>query len=702
MGLQGVLPAGQDDGGATSAALSIHLLGKFSLHVGNHDIELLSRKTKALLGYLALTETQEESRERLIGLFWSEVPEERARASLRQALHEIRNALTPTGFDGFRTDKLAVGLDRSRTRVDLIDALKDAMGGSPHPLLLKQQDLIDGILGEVESSDPAFQTWVLAKRQTIRDQLIRNLEGGLRSQIKITEIGRNIAVAIINLDQTHEEACRYLIRAHVEDGAIGSALKVYKTLWDLLDADYDVEPTQQTQDLIAEIKAALPFSGAPNTPAEHVQADEKPEGIQQRAAPTPGVNVDPLLAAREARLILSVGPFVLSGTDPKRDYLAQGFRRELIACFVRFREWHIRDFTSPPAGAPMQRPRDEFILDASGFETRKALHLVLTLRDGTTGTYLWSESLTLTLENWHQAQQNLVRRIASALNVHVSAERLSRIMSRQVADLKAYDIWLFGQATLLGFDPQRWNNAADLFRQVVQLMPDFAPAFSSLAQLNNSYHIVKPGTPRDANRTMQALAYAQESVRLDPLDSRSQLCLGWSHAMAKHYEQAMIYIPLARGLNDNDPWTLVSAANCYAFCGYDKEAAEIVDTMLQRKETISPLQWAYHTAVRFMIGDYEGCVAAANFAGDLNPNVPGWKAAALYHLGRKEQATAELEHLFDVVRARWSVPDPATPAAMTRWFLHLFPIAMPESWERLRAGIAGAGAPADGLFHHQW
>jgi hypothetical protein len=164
----------------------------------------------------------------------------------------------------------------------------------------------------------------------------------------------------------------------------------------------------------------------------------------------------------------------------------------------------------------------------------------------------------------------------------------------------------------------------------------------------------------------------------------------------------MIYIPLAQGLNDNDPWTLVSAANCYAFCGYDKEAAEIVDSMLERKATIVPLQWAYHTAVRFMIGDYEGCVAAADFAGDLNPNVPGWKTAALYHLGRKEQAAAELERFFAVVRARWSMQETATPAAMTRWLLHLFPIAKSESWDRLRAGLAGAGAPTDGLFHHQW
>ncbi|MGB8399325.1 BTAD domain-containing putative transcriptional regulator [Bradyrhizobium sp.] len=710
MGLQSGTPTGQSDSdsGANGPTLSINLLGKLSLHVGDNEIELLSRKTRALLGYLALTETQEESRERLIGLFWSESPEERARASLRQALHEIRAALLPSGFDGFRTDKLVVGLDRTQISVDLVDVLKDAINGSPHPRLLKQQNLIDDILGEVESSDPAFQTWVLAKRQTIRDQLIRHLEAALRGQIKATEIGRDIAVAIVNLDQTHEEACRYLIRAHVADGAIGSALKIYKNLWDLLEADYDVEPTQKTQDLIAEVKAALPFSGpsgAIKTSIPQPEARVAMTAVGPQQPSTPSVlNVDRQLAAREARLILSVGQFVLSGSDPKQDYLAQGFRRELIACFVRFREWHIRDWTNPPADRALEGSKDEFILDASGFETRKALHLVLTLRDGTTGTYLWSESLTLTLENWHQSQQNLVRRIASALNVHVSAERMNRITSRQVADLKAYDIWLFGQATLLGFDPQRWDNAADLFRQVVQQMPDFAPAYSSLAQLNNSYHIVKPGTPRDANRTMQALAYAHEAVRLDPLDSRSQLCLGWSHAMAKHYEQAMIYIPLAHGLNDNDPWTLVSAANCYAFCGHDKEAAELVDSMLQRKATIAPsaLQWAYHTAVRFMIGDYESCVMAADFAGDLNANVPGLKAAALYHLGREEQAAAELNRFFALVRSRWSVKEPATPAAITGWFLKLFPIARPETWARLRDGIAGAGAPTDGLFHHQW
>ncbi len=704
MGLERNHLASESD--TKGVVLSVTLLGKLSFHAGGNEIELLSRKTRALLGYLALTEAQEESRERLVGLFWSEASEERARASLRQALHEIRNALTPSGFVGFRTDKLAVAFDRAQIRVDMVDIVKDVANGIPHERLLEQPNQIDNLLAEVENSDPAFQAWLMAKRQTLREQLIRHLEACLRAQSETTEAGRKIARALVNLDQTHEEACRYLIRAHIADGAVGSALKIYKSLWDLLDAEYDVEPTQQTQDLIAEIKAALPFRGSSGVdnldPAQfEVLSTDKPVVIDSAhsasSSPSPA-------GSAPARLLLSVASFVVAGGRSEKDYLVQGFRRELISCFVRFREWQVRDRTnSPPDQAP-RHPGDEYILDASGYETRKAVDLVLTLRDGATGTYLWSESLTLKLENWHQLQQNLVRRIASALNVHVSAERMNRIAGRPISDLRTYDIWLFGQATLLGFDPQKWDNAAAMFRQVIKQTPDFAPAFSSLAQLNNSYHIVKPGTRRDINRTLEALAFAQEAVRLDPLDSRSQLCLGWSHAMAKHYEQAMIYIPLAHELNDNDPWTCVSAANCYAFCGRNKEAASLIDATRRRNASIAPsaLQWAYQTAIRFMIADYESCVSAADFAGDLNANVPGFRAAALWHLGRKDEARAELERFYNVVRSRWSTEEPPTPAAMTRWFLQLFPIANVESWERLRAGIAGAGAPVDGLMHHQW
>jgi tetratricopeptide (TPR) repeat protein len=283
----------------------------------------------------------------------------------------------------------------------------------------------------------------------------------------------------------------------------------------------------------------------------------------------------------------------------------------------------------------------------------------------------------------------------------LSAERLVAVAHRPLSDLRAYDLWLLGQATFLKFDPGNWERARNLLRQVVAQMPDFAPAYSTLAQLNNSDHIVRPGVFRDRRRSEQSLAYAREAARLDPVDSRSQLCLGWSHAMVKQHEQAMIYIPLAYELNENDPWTLVSSATCFAFCGQYDRARRIAEHALRLPLAPSPLQWAYHVVIRFMCGDYEGTVQAANAAGDIT-YVPGYKVSALFQLGDRGRAASENRYFLEGIRRRWVGAEPASDAEITRWFLTMFPIKEADDWERLRDGLAGAGAPVSGLAHEQW
>src|SRR5918993_690303 len=77
----------------TLARLDLLVLGPVRASVGGRAIRLRSRKARALLGYLALCDRGEETRERLVGLLWSESGEEKARASLRQVVHELREAL---------------------------------------------------------------------------------------------------------------------------------------------------------------------------------------------------------------------------------------------------------------------------------------------------------------------------------------------------------------------------------------------------------------------------------------------------------------------------------------------------------------------------------------------------------------------------------------------------------------------------------
>jgi DNA-binding SARP family transcriptional activator/TolB-like protein len=675
--------------------LSIATLGQLKVRCGDRVLAIAGRRARAIIGYLALSEADTETRERLVGLLWSETEEEKARASLRQALHELRRVLDDAGFDGLAADKLAIRVDRSRVAVDLWDVLAEAQAGRAHPLLLHSERPLDRLLEDLETLDPAFRIWLLAKRQTLAERVRMLLEKAIRASGAPEAEREVLARALMSLDPTHEEAARVLIRARAQAGDVGAALGIYKALWDLLDEEYDVEPSKETQELIAAIKLGQP--AAVERPRVEVLGGTEGPGtaITLRDAPE--------LRKPWSKLIVSVAGFEASATKPENRYLVAGFRSELIACLIRFREWVVRDVTLSAAVASQTPNNAEYGIEASAFEAGSdTLLFIITLRNLTTNTFLWSERLNVSIANWFEAQQLIVRRITTALNVHLSAERLVAIAHRPPGDLRAYDLWLVGQATFLSFDPRNWEKARGLFREVIAQMPDFAPAYSSLAQLNNSDHIVKPGVFRDLRRAEQSLLYAREAARLDPIDSRSQLCLGWSYAAVKQYEQAMLHIPLAYELNENDPWTLVSAAGCFSLCGQYERARQLAEHALQLPLAPSSLQWSYHAGIRFMGGDYENAVRAADAAGDASLIAPGYKAAALFHIGDRDGAAVELKRFFETARRRWVGSEPASEANIARWFLHLVPMKRPEDWQRLRDGLAGAGAPVEGLAHDRW
>jgi adenylate cyclase len=247
---------------SSGARLSVQTIGRLSFCVGGREAGPVVRKSRALLGYLAMSETGEESRDRLVGLLWSEGEDKKARASLRQSLYEIRAAFDAAGFDGLSADRNRVTLDRSRIDVDLWTIFDEAAAGVPHAILLQYERPMDRLLDEFDAIDPAFRDWLLARRQFLGDRLTRLLETASRDSNKSLADREALARALLNLDSTHEEAVRLLIRARNEAGDVGGALRVYKTLWDHLDADYDVEPTTETQELIAGIKLGQPAAVA--------------------------------------------------------------------------------------------------------------------------------------------------------------------------------------------------------------------------------------------------------------------------------------------------------------------------------------------------------------------------------------------------------------------------------------------------------
>ncbi|MFC7689444.1 hypothetical protein ACFQY5_07200 [Paeniroseomonas aquatica] len=100
------------------ATLLVSVFGPVRAVMAVKELRLRSRKARALLGYLLLTDGGEESRERLVGLLWSEAGEAKARASLRQVVHELREALEAVGCHALRAGRLSVSLHGTAIAAD--------------------------------------------------------------------------------------------------------------------------------------------------------------------------------------------------------------------------------------------------------------------------------------------------------------------------------------------------------------------------------------------------------------------------------------------------------------------------------------------------------------------------------------------------------------------------------------------------------
>ena len=688
-----VAAVGYPEPAETPGILSLSVLGPTRSVVHGREIHIRSRKAQAVLVYLALSGSGRETRERLMGLLWSESAESRARASLRQTLHELRDALTAAGFDGLVANGQLLALDAARVAVDVDVVLYRISGGQVDPELLARPHILDSFLQEFNDLDPVFDQWVQAKRQAVHDAVLRQLEDGLRQPDLATVQRLRLCEALLALDPTHEEACRCVMRGRAERGDVAGALRSYEAMWRLLDEEYDTEPLPETQELVAQIKLGKfdqPIRQAATGPASAIPP-----------APTP---VGQLVTARPTKLALIVQPFTMESIRASRSHLVDGFRRNLIACLVRFREWSVVEGSADGSAPDLAHASASvsYQLAAVAGQIGKTAYLALTLREVDSNVYVWSERLELSLDSWFEAQQRVVRRIAMTLNVQLSAERLGRLAAEPDVALQVYDKWLRGQAMIARFDPNQWNRAGQLFAEAASEAPNFSLALSSLVEMNNSAHIAHPGVLRDSVKALATVEVGRRAVALDPTDSRAQLCLGWSYAMAKQFPPAAVHMELAAELNPNDSWTLMSAALFHAFYGEFDRALGLARESLEMSLTPTPTHWAYQVSVLFLAQDYEGAIDAANHAQDVIRTLPAWRAASQFHLGRNAAASKDAQRFLAGIRGRWFGEAQPSDAAIGRWLLHLYPISDPSHWGRLRDGIVGAGIPDPGIEHNAW
>jgi len=651
----------------SDSILRIETIGRFAIVYGERPIAVASRQAKALLAYLVFADQLRESRRRLVAMFRRETETQReAQNSLRRGINLLRMGFRRARCGVLGIDVRGMSLDPGRVRVDILDLVRSLEAGRLPERLRALTEFDKAFLQELDGIDPELDTWLHAQRRTLGDRIRRALERLIADPLR-AEDHADAARALLMLDPTHEEAERALARLGAETGD---------------------GPQGWHSARSAAVLGQLPFghrAGLRQLGSHEGEPLRRPSNVVR-------------LTPRAQRLVVTVAPFEAESVSRDRQYLCNGFRRELIASLNHFREWVVRDGVQPLAGRP---GGDEYLLEAHASENAGRLRIVFTMKEGGADDYVWSERISLSLDGWTAAHQHIVRQLAGSLNVSISEGRLRRVVPERSGGAPAFDRWLQGQALILSFSRDDWHAARALFEEVIETTPDFGPAYSSRAQLENIIHISHYGCMRSSEAENRALKYARRATELDRADSRAQLALAWSHLMLEQFDLATRHYDLAVRLNESDGWTLTSSALGLAFSGDHERAGRLADRALELGIVANRAQWGYLMRVRYLAGDLERALEARKDAGAAIA-APGWVCAILAQSGRIEEAAHELQRFHAAARDNWAGPAPWSERETIRWFLHCFPLRRRADWTRLRDGLALAGAPVDGLRYGYW
>jgi DNA-binding SARP family transcriptional activator len=250
----------------------LRALGGLDLKAGGAEVRPLQNQPKRLgiLVFLASTQSSRR-RDTLLGLFWPELDQERARGALRQALYMLRRELGEDALPGRGEDE--VGVDHNRLHLDTAAFERAATNGDSRAAMeLYRGDFLDGFF--VSGAAVEFENWVSAERARLRALAAQTAWALAESEAACGGAEASVWIRrAVGLSPDDESALRRAVSLLDHLGDRAGALQLYHEFRDRLAREYGASPAAQTEALGAALRkpngalpAAVPAAASPPPP----------------------------------------------------------------------------------------------------------------------------------------------------------------------------------------------------------------------------------------------------------------------------------------------------------------------------------------------------------------------------------------------------------------------------------------------------
>ena len=389
-------------------------------------------------------------------------------------------------------------------------------------------------------------------------------------------------------------------------------------------------------------------------------------GVPAQAKPVPAPAPE---VSRPPRLSMVVLPFANIGGDPEQEHFVDGVTESLTTDLSRIRGAYVvaRNTAFTYKGKPLdvktigRELNVRYVLEGSVQRAGNRMRVNVQLFDAETGNHLWAERFDKPLADLFDMQDEIVARLAGALNAQLAAAEARRAEKAPTPD--SMDLYFQGMAWLnKGPTPDNVAQARSFFDRALTADPDNVDALVGSAAAD-----VVAGASAFVANPIAAFAAAEakltKALSSVPDHAPGHMTLGHVYIYTKRAAQGIAECEHALALDRN-------LATAHAFIGLGKifvGRAEETEAHIAEAARLSPRDTNGHAwktfagVAKLVLGSYEQAAAWFRRAIEANRNYPTpyfLLAAGLAQLGRLDEAHSAvkaglaLNPAFTISRAR--------------------------------------------------
>lgn len=605
----------------------LEVLNGWRLSRSGETLPVKAVKARALISILALSGEPCLSREGVVDLLWEGTPHDKARGSLRQLMHALKQDLGD--HDLLVQSREDVALNRHCVSTDIDKLFGRLERGDFSPDSFHQIKSLANILVSFDGLGNEFSDWARDLRVRLQTRAIKSLRTHFYDRDNPLQSRNACAQLVCDLDPYDEEAVRALMDTHFRMNQSAAALRVYDAFCAVLEEELDAEPSPKTQDLAVKIKLG--------------------ERAVARAVPAR------LRGIEMSEATVAVLPFEVSGFDLPQ-HVVFGLLDHLTCQLAVLRA---------PAVISSNSTRRFYGRTPEPHEVRDLLNVTYVVSgvirtDGTEAmllvqitktsdnTVVWANRHRCLLQELYSVDLPIACEIVQAVSSPINSAELKRSMSIPPESLEPYHLYLRAKTHIFQLTDTDFSAAGKLLYDAIKIDPGFAPAHALLAEW---FAIaIWQGFSKAPKKDEMALEYhLQRAMHLSPGDGRVLALWAHSQVILHHrYDQARLAFDKALDLGPNDAETLFWSVPSYAFTGRADMAIKNGENAL-RLSPLDPfafrnehfLSLAHYTAGNFARSAELGLSSyqrAPNYSANLRTTI-----AALAALGRETEAAPLVE-----------------------------------------------------------